>query len=170
MGTCQSTKINPEVKVLFIGSSNSGKSSLINAIFFDIFEPLKPTEQITQIDAIIDDTRVVIWDTPGDMDYIDLLTNDITHIVLCIGIEEHYKQGIVERCKSAMRLMYSHLKPHLIIVITKSDLLNSSSTMNFRNQMMFTSYSYIETSAKENLNIHFFFQKHVLKTMPKRTW
>jgi small GTP-binding protein len=170
MGLCVS-KVTPCVKVLFVGDIGCGKTSLINSILFNVFEPVASTEYISITECSINDAHITIVDGPGHNYTLPAkysFVNDATHIVICVPATAINPFEIIRHYTQELQQLYSYNMPHITIVITKTDLVNTYSGQQFRIDLTNKSYTFLETSAKTGRNTSYFLEKYILKTMPKR--
>lgn len=169
--------MNVTNKIVFLGDSSVGKTSIINSFFQDIFiQEQAPTigAFVTTKSVNLDDGKEVtlnIWDTAGQERYRALAPMyfrdaNIAILVYAINSKDSFEKlrGWIDNLENNTTIM-----PHLIIVGNKTDLVEER-TVQFNEALEFAEASkatFFECSAKlsEGINELFHTAANIISQM-----
>ena len=157
----------PSVKVIALGSSSVGKTSLILRFYKSIFdEENQPTIGAAYISKVIETSRGLIelhiWDTAGQERFksiIPMYMRGCSAIFIVCSGDSLTSIESLDTWKEFLEKNREETKP-IFVVLNKIDLLNDNEKSNLaklwaeKNQ-----FFYFETSAKLNIGINELFQK-----------
>ncbi len=150
-----------EYKVIFVGDSGVGKTSLVNAMRgYSFDEGNLPTvgaanAVIKVITENVGEVTLNIWDTAGQERFRSLVPlyvrgADVV-VAVCSKNDQNSQNQILPWVETAMNVEQSLTANNIIVVQNKSDLPNGKS--NNVNEDSFPDHHFIATSAKTGENI-----------------
>jgi small GTP-binding protein len=187
-------KYIPTFKIIFIGDSGSGKSSIIEKYINNII--LKEHEiticinyktKIIDLDKIINNNntklddkiilfdynnnniRLHIWDTSGCIKYKNIIQNyfkDINMFIFVFDITDNKYSDIISEYLNIIYEMYDN--PEFFIIINKKDLNDKYLNINqIIKNYNFINYNFIEISCFNDDNINDLFNQIILLLIKK---
>jgi len=161
MSFSQKQKRKKPSKVVIIGDSNVGKTCIIERFIHNTFESTQPTIGACHFNKKYNDVDLDIWDTAGQERFrsmIPMYFKGSKCIIICFDITD---VNTFEGAKKWIKEIEQNVKNSFIFIVgNKCDLENrkvpSEMVSNFSHS---NGYEYIETSAKENINIDVLFEK-----------
>lgn len=144
-----------ELNVLFLGTSQVGKSTLINKILGKEvnIKTNKNNKSVTQAIIYYNYENFKLIDAPGIYDdennsyekswyhirKVLLQVNKVDYIILCISASKHEIRDIDITTLSVLN-NFKYMKDRVFIYITKSDLLDNTQYNNFMNKYRLNNY------------------------------
>jgi len=162
MSTPLKLKRKKPCKVVIIGDSNVGKTCIIERFIHNTFESTQPTIGACHFNKKFNDVDLDIWDTAGQERFrsmIPMYYKGTKCVIICFDITD---VNTFEGAKKWIKEIEQNVKNSIIVIVgNKCDLENnrkvpSEMVSNFSHS---NGYEYIETSAKENVNIDILFKK-----------
>jgi Ras-related protein Rab-5C len=161
MSDTQKIKRKKPSKVVIIGDSNVGKTCIIERFIHNTFEKTQPTIGACHFNKKYMDVDLDIWDTAGQERFrsmIPMYFKGSKGIIICFDITD---VNTFEGAKKWIKEIEQNVeKGRVFLVGNKCDLedrkVPSEMVSNYAHS---NDYEYIETSAKENINIDVLFKK-----------
>ena len=148
-------------KVVIIGDSNVGKTCIIERLIHNSFEVTKPTIGACHYEKKINDINLDIWDTAGQERFRSMIPMYYKGTKSIIVVYDITDTVSFEGAKKWINEVNQNVKNASIILVgNKCDLEDNRKISREMSQLFAkeNNYDYIETSAKENININALFE------------
>ena len=158
--------MNPQIitrknKVVLIGDSNVGKTCILERLIKNSFESTKPTIGACHYEKIINDIKIDLWDTAGQERFrsmVPMYYKGCKGIIIVFDITD---SNSFDGAKKWLNEINQNVKDiEIFLVGNKLDLSDRRSiSREIASRFAKDNYlEYVETSAKENLNINALFE------------
>ena len=148
-------------KIVIIGDTNVGKTCIIERLINNSFGNTKSTIGASYTDTKIKGINLKIWDTAGQEKFrsmINMYYKGAKCIIICYDITQENSFNNVKNCLNEIEKNVNGI--FIILVGNKCDL-NDNRTISYENAEIFAKENnmfYIETSAKNNINVSKLFE------------
>jgi len=161
MSNIQKIKRKKPSKVVIIGDSNVGKTCIIQRFINNSFENTQPTIGACHFNKKYMDVDLDIWDTAGQERFrsmVPMYYKGTKGIIICFDITD---VNTFEGAKNWIKEIEQNVKNVSVFLVgNKCDLENRTVPSEMVSNYAHTNnFEYIETSAKENINIDVLFKK-----------
>lgn len=154
-------------KITFIGDSRSGKTTLIKRYQENLFEKDVYTtigvdysiKEIPKTDSQPNSIKLQIWDTAGQERFNSIVRLYFRNSYAIVIVFDLSNKQSLEHVPNWLDMVRQEYDPEMFIIVgNKSDILTSTITRQEVHKLLASitptlDYTYIETSAKNNINI-----------------